>query len=152
MTLGKNDRFGYELQVDAFQDPRYRFFGLGGNTDEEDETNYTHEEFGGVLDLYWLPANNIRFSVGGKIRSVDVKRGADRLADELPFTINEARFLNVAGIRGATIVGERVNIVYDGRNQEFTPSAGTTSNSPLNTIRSPAIQNLFLIMVVFPLI
>lgn len=124
LTLGKNDRFGYELQVDAFQDPRYRFFGLGGNTDEEDETNYTHEEFGGVLDLYWLPANNIRFSVGGKIRSVDVKRGADRLADELPFTINEARFLNVAGIRGATIVGERVNIVYDGRNQEFTPSAG----------------------------
>lgn len=124
LTLGKHDRFGYEFQVDAFQDPRYRFYGLGGGTDEDDETNYTHEEFGGFLDLFWLPANNIRFSVGGKIRSVDVKRGAERLADELPFTINEARFLNVPSIQGATVVGERVNIVYDGRNQEFTPSAG----------------------------
>jgi len=124
LALGKSDRFGYEFQVNAFQDPRYRFYGLGAGTDEEDESNYTHEEFGGYLDLYWLPANNIRFSVGGKVRSVDVKRGADRLAGDVAFTINEARFANVAGIQGATVVGERVNFVYDGRNQEFTPSAG----------------------------
>lgn len=124
LTLGENDRFGYELQIDAFQDPRYRFYGLGGGTDEEDETDYTHEEFGGFLDLYWLPADHIRFSVGGKIRSVDVKRGADRLIGEVPFTINEARFFDVPGIHGATVVGERINIVYDGRNQEFTPSSG----------------------------
>jgi len=70
-----------------------------------------------------LPVNNIRLSIGGKIRSVDVKRGAERLAGEVPFTIQEAGFLNVAGIQGATVVGERVNFVYDGRNQEFTPSA-----------------------------
>ncbi|MFQ5652663.1 MAG: BamA/TamA family outer membrane protein [bacterium] len=123
-TLGQNDRFGYEAQLDAFQDPRYRFFGLGGMTDKEDGTNYTHEEFGGILDLYWLPVNNFRFSVGGKIRSVDVKRGAERLAGKEPFTINEAGFFNVPGIQGATVVGERATFVYDGRNQEFTPSAG----------------------------
>lgn len=124
LTLGRNDRFGYALQFDAFQDPRYRFFGLGGTTDENDETNYTHEEFGGYLDLYWLPMNHFRFSVGGKVRTVDVERGADRLAGDLPFTVNEARFTGVPGIRGATVVGERINIVYDRRNQEFTPSAG----------------------------
>ncbi len=124
LTLGKDDRYGYEFQIDAFQDPRYRFYGLGGGTNEDDETNYTHEEFGGFLDLYWLPADHLRFSVGGKIRSVDLKRGADRLADDLPFTINEARFADVPGINGATVVGERVNVVYDARNQEFTPSAG----------------------------
>ncbi|MFQ5605457.1 MAG: BamA/TamA family outer membrane protein [bacterium] len=124
LAVGKNDRVGYELQINAFQDPRYRFYGIGGSTDEEDESNYTHEEFGGYLDLYWLPVNNLRFSVGGKIRSVDVKRGADRLAAEVPFTINQEDFANVPGIAGATVVGERVNIVYDGRNQEFTPSAG----------------------------
>ncbi len=123
-TLGQNDRFGYEVQLDAFQDPRYRFFGLGGDTDEEAGTNYTHEEFGGVSDLYWLPADNFRFSIGGKIRSVDVKRGAERLAGKEPFTINSADFLNVPGIQGATVVGERVNFIYDGRNQEFTPSDG----------------------------
>ncbi|MFQ5652861.1 MAG: BamA/TamA family outer membrane protein [bacterium] len=124
LTLGKNDRFGFEAQVTALQDPRFRFYGLGGGTDEEDESDYTHEEFGGFLDLYWLPVNNLRFSVGGKIRSVDVKRGAERLEGVVPFTINEARFSGVPGIRGATVVGERVNLVYDGRNQEFTTSAG----------------------------
>ncbi len=51
LALGQSDRFGYEVQVDAFQDPRYRFFGLGAGTNEEDESNYTHEEFGGFLDL-----------------------------------------------------------------------------------------------------
>ncbi|MFQ5676358.1 MAG: hypothetical protein ACE5G1_10710, partial [bacterium] len=95
LTLGQDDRIGYEFQIDAFQDPRYRFFGLGGGTDEEDESNYTHEEFGGFLDFYFLPVDNLRFSVGGKIRSVDVKRGAERLANDLPYTINEARFLGV---------------------------------------------------------
>ncbi len=124
LTLGQNDRFGYELQIDAFQDPRSRFYGLGGGSDEEDESNYTHEEFGGYLDFYLLPGNHLRLAVGGKIRSVDVKRGADRLLGEVPFTINSADFLGVPGIGGATVVGERVSLVYDKRNQEFSPSAG----------------------------
>ena len=124
LALGSSDRFGYELQVDAFQDPRYRFYGLGAGTNEEDESNYTHEEFGGFLDLTWLPRNHFRVSVGGKIRSVDLKRGAERLAGDLPFTINQAQFSTVPGIGGATVVGERLSLVYDARNQEFTPSAG----------------------------
>lgn len=144
LALGSSDRFGFETQLNATSDPRNRFYGLGGSTDEEDETDYTHEEFGGFLDLYWLPVNNLRFSVGGKVRSVDVQRGADRLAGEVPFTINAAQFADVAGIRGATVVGERINLVYDGRNQEFTPSAGvyakmtaeynqvTSDNSPVS--------------------
>ncbi|RMG68020.1 MAG: hypothetical protein D6715_03410 [Calditrichaeota bacterium] len=125
LTLGKNDRFGFELQANAFQDPRYRFSGLGGATNEEDQTNYTHEEFGGFLDVYWLPVNHWRFFVGGRIRSVDVKRGADRLADDFPYTVDVAAFRNVPGIDGATVVGQEAGFVYDGRNQEFTPSRGT---------------------------
>ncbi len=125
LTLGKDDRFGFELQANAFQDPRYRFSGLGGGTDEEDQTNYTHEEFGGFFDLYWLPVDRFRFFIGGRVRSVDVKQGADRLADEFAYTINETRFLNVPGINGATVVGEEAGFVFDHRNQEFTPSKGT---------------------------
>ena len=124
LTLGADDRFGYELQLNAFQDPRYRFYGLGGGTNEEDETDYTHEEFGGALDLYFLPVDHFRVGVGGTVRSVDVKRGADRLIGDVPFTINEAGFAAVPGIDGATVVGERFNFVFDARNSEFTPSAG----------------------------
>jgi len=125
LTLGSKDRFGYELQANAFQDPRYRFSGLGGGTNEEDQTNYTHQEFGGFLDIYWLPVDNFQFFIGGRVRSVDVKRGADRLADKFAYTINETRFLNVPGIGGATVVGEEIGFVLDHRNQEFTPSKGT---------------------------
>ncbi len=127
LTLGQNDHFGFEFQANAFQDPRYRFYGLGGGSDESAESNYTHEEFGGFLDLYWMPHNNFRFSVGGKIRSVDVKRGADRLRrvdNPAFFTVNNAGFASVPGISGATVVGERINLVYDKRNSEFTPSDG----------------------------
>lgn len=125
MTLGKNNRHGFELQIDAFQDPRYRFYGLGAGTQEENGSNYAHEEFGGYLDVYWLPSDHLRLSVGGKVRSVDVKRGADKLVGILPFTIDLPEFAGVAGITGATVVGGRVNVVYDARNQEFTPSSGT---------------------------
>ncbi len=76
------------------------------------------------LAVFSIYKNNLRFSVGGKVRSVDLKRGAERLAGDLPFTINEARFDGVPGITGSTVVGERVSLVYDARNQEFTPSAG----------------------------
>ncbi len=125
MNLGARNRFGIEFQVDAFQDPRYRFYGLGGDTQEEAGSNYAHEEFGGFVDVYWLPVEHFRFSLGAKVRSVDVKRGAKRLAGILPQTIAVPAFADVPGIRGATVVGERLNIVYDARNQEFTPSAGT---------------------------
>ena len=124
LTLGADDRFGYELQLNAFQDLRYRFYGLGGGTNEEDETDYTHEEFGGALDFYFLPVDHFRVGVGGTVRSVDVKRGADRLIGDVPFTINQAGFAAVPGIDGATVVGERLNVVFDARNSEFTPSSG----------------------------
>jgi len=69
LTVGKDDRFGYELGFNFGQDSRARFFGLGAGTVEEDETNYTHKENGGFLDLYWLPKNNFRFGIGGKIKN-----------------------------------------------------------------------------------
>lgn len=124
LTLGKDDRFGYELGLNIGQDSRYRFFGIGAGTIEEDETNYTHQEYGGFLDFYWLPKDHIRIGIGGRIKTVDVLEGADRLKGVLPYTINQAKFASVAGIKGATVVGERLNFVYDSRNSEFTPSSG----------------------------
>ncbi|GMR24990.1 MAG: hypothetical protein BMS9Abin39_0264 [Ignavibacteria bacterium] len=128
LTLGKKHRFGYELIADAFQDPRYRFYGVGSGTTEEDKTNYTHKEFGGALDVYWMPVDHWRFGVGGKIRNVDVSDGNDKIREVMPWTTDltseGGEFEMVAGIKGATVVGGRVNLVFDSRNSEFTPSAG----------------------------
>ncbi len=124
LTVGKHDRIGYEMQIDLGEDSRYRFYGLGANTKEDDQSNYTHEEYGGFFDFYFLPVDHLRLSVGAKVRSVNVKIGAERLADEMPYTVNLAKFNNVPGITGATVFGQRFNVVYDHRNQEFTPSDG----------------------------
>lgn len=127
-TLGKENRFGYELQLDIFKDPRYRFYGIGAATKEEDKTLYTHSETGIILDFYWLPADHWRFSVGGKVRSVAVNDGASSQRGVDIFTTSETgiggKFENVAGIKGATVYGERFSVIYDGRNSEFMPTDG----------------------------
>ena len=128
LTLGKSDRFGYELFLDAFKDPRFRFYGIGPGTIEEDKTNYAHQENSALLDIFWMPIDHIRFSLGGKIRNVDVFDGNDKIREFMPWTtdfIGEGgKFSNVPGIKGATVAGGRMSVIYDGRNSEFAPSAG----------------------------
>ena len=128
LTLGERDRFGYDLQLDAFQEPRSRFYGIGAGTKEENKTNYTNNENSVILDLFWLPVDHLRIAIGGKVRSVDVKEGADKLRGKVPFTTTESspggRFAMVPGIKGATVVGERLSLMYDSRNREFSPTDG----------------------------
>jgi len=128
LTIGKHHRFGYEVEAKTFQDPRYRFYGTGAGTKEEDKTNYTHSENSVVLDFYWMPLEHWRFSVGGKYKSVNVKDGNDKLLKIMPwtteFTVAGKKWANIPGIQGATVAGGRINVVYDGRNSEFTPSDG----------------------------
>ena len=128
LTLGKEDRFGYELQLDVFKDPRFRFYGLGASTRDIDKTVYSHSESGVVLDLFWMPADHIRIAVGGKVRSVAVNDGAEKRRGQDVFTTSQinagGKFANVSGIKGATVYGERISFVYDGRNSEFMPTAG----------------------------
>ena len=127
-TIGKNDRIGYEIQTDIFQDPRARFYGMGAGTRDIDESNYEHSEIGTTLDLYWMAADHLRIGVGGKYRSVAINKGIVRLHTLMPFTTEETgpggKFANVPGIKGATIVGERINVIYDQRNSEFLPTDG----------------------------
>jgi hypothetical protein len=128
LTLGDDDRFGYELFADAFKDPRFRFYGMGPGTKEEDKTNYAHQENSALLDIFWMPIDHVRFTIGGKIRNVDVFRGNDKIHEFMPWTtdfIGEGgKFSNVPGIKGATVAGGRVSVIFDGRNSEFAPSDG----------------------------
>ena len=75
-----------------------------------------------------MPVDHWRFGVGGKIRNVDVSDGNDKIHDIMPWstdlTSEGGKFEMVAGIKGATVVGGRVNLVFDSRNSESTPSAG----------------------------
>lgn len=128
LNFGNETKFGYELFADFYRDPRFRFYGIGADTKEEDKTNYTHQENSALLDLFWMPIDKIRFTIGGKFRNVDVLDGNDKIRNKMPwttdFTGNGAKFSNIPGIKGATVYGGRISLIYDSRNSEFTPSAG----------------------------
>lgn len=128
LNFGDKNKFGYELFADFFRDPRFRFYGVGANTKEEDKTNYAHQENSALLDLFWMPVDKIRFTIGGKVRNVDVLDGNDKIRKIMPWTTDLAeqggKFENIPGIKGATVYGGRVSVIYDGRNSEFTPSSG----------------------------
>ncbi|MBK7381614.1 MAG: BamA/TamA family outer membrane protein [Ignavibacteriales bacterium] len=128
LTLGERDLFGYELQLDVFKDPRFRFYGISSGTVEEDKTVYSHSQSGATLDFYWMPVDHLRLSIGGKYKSVAVNDGAEKLRGDVIFTTSETsvggKFFEVPGIKGATVAGERLNIVYDTRNSEFLPTDG----------------------------
>ncbi|NIP60374.1 MAG: BamA/TamA family outer membrane protein [Gemmatimonadetes bacterium] len=124
-TWGADDRWGVQVDARGINDPRFRFYGLGPETDENDVSVYEHEELGAVVDLYHLPVDKLRVGLGFKVRSVDVARGI-RIADEgfspIPATLD--RFAGTTGLGGSDVVGGRFNVIFDQRNQEFTPSSG----------------------------
>lgn len=124
LTLGAYDNFGYQFQGDAFSESRFRYFGFGPESVPMNASNYTHEEYGAVLDLFYLPINHLRLGVGGKVKNVDIKEGNEIIGTMIPFLVNDDRYTNTPGINGATITAARASIIFDQRNQEFTPTSG----------------------------
>ncbi|MDX1666752.1 MAG: BamA/TamA family outer membrane protein [Saprospiraceae bacterium] len=125
-TLGDDDRWGLQFEGTAFRDSRFRLFGLGPNTTKKDGAVYQHEQLSTILDFYSLHFEKFRIGLGYTFKEVNVKEGDQTILDEegVPSAVNEDRFQDLPGIEGATIMGGRFNIIYDGRNQEFNPSRG----------------------------
>jgi len=124
-TWGDEDRWGVQVDARGTNDPRFRFYGLGPETNENDLSVYRHQELSTAVDFYHLPMDHLRIGIGAKVRSVDVERGG-RFSDEgfspIPQTVN--RFPGTPGLEGNEVLGGRFNVIYDQRNQEFTPSKG----------------------------
>jgi len=114
-----NGRYSVAVSAANFKNATVRFFGLGADTREAAETNYTAPE----TTAYWkfgIHANEVtQIAVSQRFRYMQpIERGATNL----PFT--GTRFPNVSGIDGATILGERITFYYDTRNNLVTPTDG----------------------------
>jgi hypothetical protein len=135
-------RLGYEnseisggrflLEADAawFKNPFSRFFGLGGDSSRDDETNYTSRE--GLIRLTagvrtWADTYVLYTQ---RYRSVKVEDG---VVPSLPQI--GTLFPTVTGLDGAQILGQRVAFRYDTRDSPLTPTKGTTAElyGELNT-------------------
>ena len=132
LSIGEKDNFGTEVTIGSFNEPRRRFYGLGAFSLEENEVAYRDEKLEGILDVYTLPFQNIRLGLGVRYNDVEIGSSISELSEEgLPFLVEDNQFSNVIGVGGSTVVGTRFNLVYDHRDQEFSPSRGFYGKSTL---------------------
>lgn len=123
-----NGRYSLGVGATFFKNATSRFFGIGQQTTEANETNYTARE----VRAYWrlgLYLNEVtQVAIGQRYREVRVQRGAT----DLPFSAD--RFPEVDGMQGTSIVGHRITFYNDTRDNLVTPTDGAlvTAYAELN--------------------
>ena len=112
-------QYAYKVGASFFKNATSRFFGIGPDTPETDETNYTAREFRANWQ-FGVHVNEVtQLAVGERFREVRVQRGGT----DLPFS--KEQFPNVDGMEGASILGHRVTFLYDTRDNLASPTDGT---------------------------
>lgn len=114
-----NGRYFLNFGGGFFKNATARFFGLGQETVEAGETNYTAREWRANW-RFGVYANEVtQVAVSQRFRDVRLQRGAT----DLPFT--GIRFPDVPGVQGESIIlGHRASFHYDTRNNLITPTDG----------------------------
>jgi outer membrane protein assembly factor BamA len=122
-------RYSLNFGASYFKNATSRFFGLGQETLESQETNYTGVEARANW-RFGIHVNEVtQIAVGQRLRQVSLQRGAT----DLPFTGDQ--FPAVDGVQGETIIlGHRATFYYDTRNNLITPTDGmaVTAYAELN--------------------
>lgn len=111
--------FTVDLGSSFFKNATNRFYGIGQNSLQSNQTNYTAREVRAhwAFGVYLNPVSRLIFAQ--RFREVRVERGAT----SLPYTA--ASFPSVQGINGASILGHRLTFRYDTRDNLVTPTTGS---------------------------
>lgn len=101
------------------QDGFARFFGLGPETLESAESNYSRDQLLLELALGYYTMPKTRFELRERFRKVKLGEG---LVDD----VEDARrlFADVHGIAGGQVWSHQVSLVYDGRDSTNLPTRG----------------------------
>jgi len=141
LLWGAEERFGIQGEINLGSDPRFLFYGIGRQQEEEDVTTYDQVERKVVTDFLYTPFNKFRIGAGLKFRNVEVGTGLDDIdtdgfgdiaRDDLRTLQNVVNDPNnnqipaadIPNIVNSTILGGRVKMILDNRNQEFNPTSG----------------------------
>src|SRR5262245_5366914 len=119
-----NGRYFLNFGGSFFKNATARFFGLGQETLESGQTNYTAREARANW-RFGVYANEVtQVSVAQRFRDVRLQHGAT----DLPFTGDV--YPTVPGVEGETIiVGNRATFHYDTRNNLVSPTDGMAINA-----------------------
>jgi Omp85 superfamily domain len=97
-----------------------RFFGIGANSREPDEANYTLRQVGGEVTFGRRLRPELIASLTERLRHVTIRRGA---VDSLPFLKDV--FTGVPGDDGSFVWAHRLALTYDTRNSLVAPTHGS---------------------------
>jgi outer membrane protein assembly factor BamA len=113
-------KYSLEGNVGFFKNGTARFFGLGNQTKESQETNYTDRELLGFITggLYVGPGRRLTWTE--RLRNVEVQVGA---VPNIPYT--QSVFPAIKGTGGATVWGHKLAFLDDTRDDTLTPTVGS---------------------------
>ncbi|MDR4494862.1 MAG: BamA/TamA family outer membrane protein [Nitrospirales bacterium] len=106
-----------------FKNPFRRFFGVGSQSEESDETSYTSKEIRMELTAGINLAQNIALMWSERFHQVRIEEG---IIKNLP-QIRE-QFPTITGIDGADILGHKLTFRYDTRDRQLISTQGTYVN------------------------
>ncbi len=106
-----------------FKNPFRRFFGIGSQTDESDETSYTSKEIQVDLTAGIHLAQDIALMWSERFHQVRVEDGIIKSLPEI-----QEGFPTINGIDGADIWGHRLTFRYDTRDRQLISTQGTYLN------------------------
>lgn len=113
------ERWSFDGRFYFERDPTERFFGVGNQTTNSTESNYTTEQVYGQVQVGLNLTPNLQVALVEKPRVVRIRRGA---LSNLPFI--EVRFPGVKGIDGGTDFINRLMVSYDTRDSSDIPHSG----------------------------
>ena len=121
-----NSSIGLDFNFASINEPRMRFYGVGPLSVQENESAYERTNLNGIIDLYSLPVQNLRFGVGISYDDHEAGTSFEELEEiaGIPLLQETSLVDGLLGLGGATSVGFRANIIFDHRDQEFVPSRG----------------------------
>ena len=112
-------RFHADVQILNEKTSSIRFFGIGPESEKEDESNMTLEVTGFYAIFGINVSKTMRLSLGETIQRFDVSPGG---VPGLPYT--KDLFPDLPGVDGATIHAQRVALIHDSRDSLTTPTEG----------------------------
>ena len=123
-------RYSLEGNVGFFKNGTARFFGIGNQTSQNQETNYTDRELLGFITggLYVGPGRRVTWTE--RLRNVEVQGGAltntdAQTAGGAPIPYTKSVFPTVTGMGGATVWGHKLAFLDDTRDDTLTPTVGS---------------------------
>jgi hypothetical protein len=115
-----NRRWSFDLRFYYEKDPTDRFYGIGNETPESGESNFTLKQIYGEAKIGWNITLHLQLELMERPKFVRILHGA--LAPQIPY-IGQL-YPGVKGLEGGTEMMNRVMLGYDNRNSIDIPRRG----------------------------